>query len=117
MTQKKQNTTISDKIADTLNDFDFELAHKVLNDLSWYWAVTPPDEDGIYVSQIPSVSMLRTTATRLLREAFNELITKKAEVIHSSASSGGLEGSCYRSKLGDYVFSLQFVVAESWSDC
>ena len=91
---------MKEKIEQIMENFDFEMVHKVMVALEWEWYF------GRGGSGIPSVESLKKKAMELLSRV-NELICDKDEV---TCSCGGFEA-----KYHDGFLNLSFIV-EEWEE-
>lgn len=91
-------------IAEVTQGFNFERVYAVMNFLDWNW-ITPE-----YGYRVPSIEQLKTTATRLLSDVYDELTYGKQEY---TIGTGGFEASGYLDERGEFVMELKFILEKS----
>jgi hypothetical protein len=96
---KKSREQLIDEIVE---NFNWDKVYKTMEALSWKWV----DSEG----ETPSIGRLITTATRLLRDAYDG--AEKEQETYLSGT-GGFEAVCYMDGDDMYRLELRFVVA-SW---
>jgi len=96
---KKSREQLIDEIVE---NFNWDKVYKTMDALGWTWI----DSKG----ETPSVGRLITTATKLLRDAFDGAVREQETYL---SGTGGFEAVCYVDKDGMYRLELRFVVA-SW---
>lgn len=55
-------------IQSAIDNFDFELVHKVMTYLDWVWL---SKRDGEFVEEVPTISELKATAMEYLSECYD----------------------------------------------
>ena len=96
---KKSREQLIDEIVE---NFNWGKVYKTMEALSWTWA-----DDGY---EIPSIGKLITTATRLLRDAYDGAVKEQYTYL---SGTGGFEAVCYMDGDDMYRLELRFVVT-SW---
>ena len=96
---KKSREQLIDEIVE---NFNWDKVYKTMEALSWTWV----DGEG----ETPSTGKLITTATRLLRDAYDGA---EEEQYTNLIGTGGFEAVCHVDEDGIYRLELRFVVA-SW---
>ena len=97
---KKNREQLIDEIVE---NFNWDKVYRTMDALGWTWI----DSEG----ETPSIVKLITTATRLLRDAFDGAVKEQQTYL---SGTGGFEAVCYMDGEDDmYRLELRFVVA-SW---
>ena len=96
---KKDREQLIDEIVE---NFNWDKVYRTMDALGWTWV----DSEG----ETPSIVKLITTATRLLRDAYDGAVKEQQTYL---SGTGGFEAVCYVDNDGMYRLELRFVVA-SW---
>ena len=97
---KKSREQLIDEIVE---NFNWDKVYRTMEALNWTWV----DSEG----ETPSIGKLITTATRLLRDAYDGAEKEQYTYL---AGTGGFEAVCFADgEDGMYRLELRFVVA-SW---
>ena len=96
---KKDREQLIDEIVE---NFNWDKVYRTMDALGWTWI----DSEG----ETPSTGRLITTATRLLRDAYDGAVKEQQTYL---SGTGGFEAVCYTDNDGMYRLELRFVVA-SW---
>lgn len=96
---KKSREQLIDEIVE---NFNWDKVYRTMDALGWIWV----DSEG----ETPSTGRLITTATRLLRDAYDG--AEKEQETYLSGT-GGFEAVCHVDKDSMYRLELRFVVT-SW---
>ena len=96
---KKSREQLIDEIVE---NFNWDKVYKTMNVLGWIWV----HSEG----ETPSTGRLITTATRLLRDAYDGAVKEQETYL---AGTGGFEAVCHVDEDGIYRLELRFVVT-SW---
>jgi len=96
---KKSREQLIDEIVE---NFNWGKVYKTMEALSWTWV----DSEG----ETPSIGRLITTATRLLRDAYDGAVKEQYTYL---SGTGGFEAVCHVDEDGMYRLELRFVVT-SW---
>ena len=96
---KKSREQLIDEIVE---NFNWDKVYRTMDALGWTWV----DSEG----ETPSIVKLITTATKLLRDAFDGAVREQETYL---SGTGGFEAVCYVDNDGMYRLELRFVVA-SW---
>jgi hypothetical protein len=96
---KKGREQLIDEI---IENFNWGKVYRTMEALGWIWA----SSEG----ETPSIGKLITTATRLLRDAYDGAVKEQETYL---AGTGGFEAVCYMDGDDMYRLELRFVVT-SW---
>ena len=97
---KKSREQLIDEIVE---NFNWDKVYRTMDALGWTWV----DSEG----ETPSIGRLITTATRLLRDAYDGAVKEQETYL---SGTGGFEAVCFvDGEDGIYRLELRFVVT-SW---